>query len=570
MMTSFRNECSLVCPKVVRTSKARDAIACQEIRMTLQNDHSPTDRRSWFRRVFLDLAQQMRWSFLPPLMVYFAAGVSGLTSVVGAFYLKDYLDLSAEFIAGLAFWAGLPWILKVPLGHVVDLFWKWKALLILTGAGLITLSLLIMFGLVSRPDEMRAILPLATWYVIALLLAPSGYAIQDIVADAMTVEAVPRIDDTGQIFSETQSRALHTTMQTLGRIAIISGFVSVAAINIWIFTDADTLPREARLALYARVYLTALAIPVISVSGMLLHTVIQGRKAARSRAQVGPDSETEVNWQILGGGMFFMVLSIGLGTSNLVYAQEIVFVASLSVILYLIRQLVKELEPSAAHALIGTATIIFVFRAVPLPGPGLTWFEIDALRFDERFLSILSLITSLLALVGLVVLRPLMANRSIAYIVVLLTIAAGVLSLPNIGLYYGVQEWTAAQTGGIVDARFIAVLDTAIESPLGQIAMVPMLAWIARNAPPDLKATFFAVMASFTNMALSASSLGTKYLNKVFLVTRTSVDPVSGEQISAANYSELGQLLIVVGTITVAVPLLVVFVVQTSRFRTSE
>ncbi len=512
----------------------------------------------------------MRWSFLPPLMVYFAAGVSGLTSVVGAFYLKDYLDLSAEFVAGLAFWAGLPWILKVPMGHAVDLFWRWKALLILTGAGLITLSLLIMFGLVSRPDEMQAIFPLATWYVIALLLAPSGYAIQDVVADAMTVEAVPRTDDTGQSLSETQSRALHTTMQTLGRIAIISGFVSVAAINIWIFTDAETLPRETRLALYARVYLTALAIPVISVSGMLLHTVIQRRKAARGVARVGSDSETEVNWQILGGGMFFVVLSIALGTSKLNYAQEIVFVASLSVILYLIRQLVKELEPSAARVLIGTATIIFVFRAVPLPGPGLTWFEIDSLGFDERFLSILSLITSLLALLGLVVLRPLMANRSIAHIVVLLTIAAGMLSLPNIGLYYGVQEWTAAQTGGIVDARFIAILDTAVESPLGQIAMVPMLAWIARNAPPELKATFFAVMASFTNMALSASSLGTKYLNKVFLVTRASVDPVTGEQISAANYSELGQLLIVVGVITVAVPLLVVIIVQTSNFRTTE
>lgn len=537
--------------------------------MALQDDHNPTDRRSWFQRVFLDLAQQMRWSFLPPLMVYFAAGVSGLTSVVGAFYLKDYLDLSAEFIAGLAFWAGLPWILKVPMGHVVDLFWKWKALLILMGAGLITLSLLIMFGLVSRPDEMRTILPLATWFIIALLLAPSGYAIQDVVADAMTVEAVPRVDDSGQIFSETHSRAMHTTMQTLGRIAIISGFVSVAAINIWIFTDADALPREARLALYARVYLTALAIPVISVSGMLLHTLIQRRKAQKL-ATAEPESETEVDWQILGGGLFFVVLSISLGTSNLVYAQEIVFVASLSVILYLIKQLLKKLEPSAANVLIGTAAIIFVFRAVPLPGPGLTWFEIDTLRFDERFLSILSLITSLLALVGLVVLRPLMAKQSIAYIVVLLTIAAGVLSLPNIGLYYGVQEWTAAQTGGIVDARFIAILDTAIESPLGQIAMVPMLAWIARNAPPDLKATFFAVMASFTNMALSASSLGTKYLNKVFLVTRASVDPVTGEQISAANYSELGELLIVVGTITVAVPLLVVFVVQSSRFRTSE
>ncbi|MEH6647612.1 hypothetical protein [Sulfitobacter sp.] len=537
--------------------------------MTLQNDHNPTDRRSWFQRVFLDLAQQMRWSFLPPLMVYFAAGVSGLTSVVGAFFLKDYLDLSAEFIAGLTFWAGLPWILKVPMGHVADLFWKWKALLILVGAGLITLSLVIMFGLVSRPDEMRAVFPLATWFIIALLLAPSGYAIQDVVADAMTVEAVPQRDDTGQTLSETQSRAMHTTMQALGRIAIISGFVSVAAVNIWIFTDAESLPRKARLALYGRVYLTAIAIPVISVSGMFLHTLIQRRKAQKL-VNAQPDNETEVNWQILGGGLFFVVLSIALGTSNLVHAQEIVFVVSLLVILYLIKQLLKKLEPSAAKVLIGTATIIFVFRAVPLPGPGLTWFEIDDLGFDERFLSILSLITSLLALVGLVVLRPLMAKQSIAYIVVLLTLAAGVLSLPNIGLYYGVQEWTAAHTGGIVDARFIAILDTAIESPLGQIAMVPMLAWIARNAPPDLKATFFAVMASFTNMALSASSLGTKYLNKVYLVTRASVDPVTGEQISAANYTELGHLLIVVGVITVAVPLLVVFVVQSSRFRTSE
>ena len=538
--------------------------------MTSQDKHLPNNQSTWFQRVFVDLAHQMQWSFLPPLMVYFAAGVSGLTSVVGAFFLKDYLDLSAAFIAGLAFWAGLPWILKVPMGHVVDLFWKWKALLILAGAGLITLSLVIMFGLVSRPDEMRRVFPLETWYVIALLLAPSGYAIQDVVADAMTVEAVPRLDETGQPFGEEQSRAMHTTMQTLGRIAIISGFVSVAAVNIWIFSGAEEMPREARLALYARVYLTALAIPVISVSGMLLHTVIQRRRIKQGLAQTRPENETEVNWQILGGGIAFVVLSITLGTSNLVYAQEIVFVTSLSVILYLIWQLLKNLEPDAARVLIGTATIIFVFRAVPLPGPGLTWFEIDDLGFDERFLSILSLITSLLALVGLIVLRPLMAHRSIAYIVVLLTIAAGVLSLPNIGLYYGIHEWTAAHTNGIVDARFIAVLDTAIESPLGQIAMVPMLAWIARNAPPDLKATFFAVMASFTNMALSASNLGTKYLNEVFLVTRAAVDPVTGAQISAANYSQLGQLLIVVGVITVAVPLLVVFVVQNSRFRTKE
>ena len=517
-----------------------------------------------------DRSMQLKWSYLPPLMVYFAAGVSGLTSVVGAFFLKDYLDLSAAFVASLSFWAGLPWIMKMPMGHVVDLFWRWKALLILFGAGLITMALLIMYGVVSRPEAMRAVLPLETWYVIALLMSPTGYAIQDVVADAMTVEAVPAVDEDGRRFTEDETKAHHTTMQTLGRFAIISGLAFVAAVNIWVFRGSEEMAREARLALYGRIYLIALVIPAISVSGTLLHGAMLRHRARRGQAIDRGTETTEVNWQILGGGLAFVVLSIGLGTSGLAQAQELVFATSFAVILYLISRLLRELEPEAARVLIGTATIIFVFRAVPLPGPGWTWFEIDELGFDERFLAILSLITSLLALAGLILLRPLMASRSIARIVLLLTLASGILSLPNLALYYGLQDWTAAMTGGVVDARFIAVLDTAIESPLGQVAMVPMLAWIARNAPDHLKATFFAVMASFTNMALSASSLGTKYLNQIFVVTRQSVDPATGEQVSAADYSQLGLLLITVAVIGVVAPLLTIFIVQNSRFRTSE
>ena len=176
----------------------------------------------------------------------------------------------------------------------------------------------------------------------------------------------------------------------------------------------------------------------------------------------------------------------------------------------------------------------------------------------------------MLTLVGLVVLRPLMARRSIAYIIVLLTVAAGALSLPNVGLYYGLHHWTAAWTDGVVDARFIAIIDTALESPLGQVAMIPMLAWIARNAPANLKATFFAVMASFTNLALSAGSLLTKYLNQVFVVTREVRDPVTGAIEVAADYSELGWLLISVAMIGIAVPLAVIVTVQNSRLRTEQ
>ena len=124
--------------------------------------------------------------------------------------------------------------------------------------------------------------------------------------------------------------------------------------------------------------------------------------------------------------------------------------------------------------------------------------------------------------------RRFMAEHSIAYVIAFLTIAATLLSLPIIGLYYGLHQWTAAHTWGIVDARFIALVDTALESPLGQVAMIPMLAWIANSAPANLKATFFAVMASFTNLALSVSQLGTKYLNQIFTVTREVQNRTTG------------------------------------------
>ena len=95
----------------------------------------------------LDLGRQFKLSYLPPLMIYLAAGISGLTGIVGTFFVKDYLNLSAAFLAGLGFWAGIPWALKMPLGHLVDLIWNKKNYMVYVGATLIGLSLLIMYGL---------------------------------------------------------------------------------------------------------------------------------------------------------------------------------------------------------------------------------------------------------------------------------------------------------------------------------------------------------------------------------------------------------------------------------------
>ena len=528
-------------------------------------------------KTLFDLGRQFKWSYLPPLMIYVAAGISGLTGIVGTFFVKDYLNLSAAFLAGLGFWAGIPWALKMPLGHLVDLIWDKKNYMVFVGASLISLSLLIMYGLIIHTEWMSTILTVETWFVISVLLSPIGYVVQDVVADAMTVEAVPLVDDDGENFSRDEIKLMHTTMQTLGRFAIIGGTVLVALANVILFKGVDDLEQTEKISLYGSIYINALIIPILSVMGIFLASFLKSQKRKKLiqkgfsglEAEI-PKEKTEINWWILGGSLVFVIFTLSVGSFRLPFAQEIVFLGSMIIILFLMNKLIKELPKDLRLTVVGTAIIIFIFRAMPGPGPGLSWFEIDVLEFNEQFFSVLSLIASVLTLVGIIVLRPFMANNSIAKIIIILSIAGAVLFLPSVGMYYGFHNWTSSITNGVVDAKFIAIFNTALESPLGQVSMIPLLAWIAKNAPAHLKATFFAVFASFTNLALSASSLGTKYLNEIFTITREVKDKVSNAILTTADYSELGLLLITVTLLTLLIPIIFVNIIQKTKFKTDE
>ena len=534
----------------------------------------------WIDRNILELGRELRLSYLPPLMVYCAAGVSGLTGIVGTFFVKDYLGLSAAFLAALGFWAGIPWALKMPIGHLVDLLWRYKAGLVYLGATLIAASLLIMIGLIGKPEAMRTVMPIEAWFVLSVLLSPVGYVMQDAVADAMTVEAVPRIDAQGQPIAADTLRLMHTTMQMLGRVAIIGGTVLVSLANVAMFQDSEGLPEAEKVAIYLRIYELALIIPLLSISGVLLAGMLKRREArrlatlGRSRNEIDrllhqAEEQTTPNWWILGGSAVFITLTISVGLSGITYGQEIIFITSFAIIGFMISRLLRELSPEAARTLLGTVIIIFVFRAMPGPGAGASWWMIDELGFDQSFLSRLDLITSVLTLSGLFLFRRFMAEKSIAQIVIFLTLAATLLSLPIIGMFHGLHQWTAAATGGFVDARFIAIANTALESPLGQVSMVPMLAWIANSAPPHLKATFFAVMASFTNLALSASQLGTKYLNEIFAVAREIRDAATAAVSTPADYSQLGSLLLTVTLIGLLAPLGAILLTRIAGLRSA-
>ncbi len=503
---------------------------------------------SWFFKDFLGIIREMRLSYVPPLMVYFAAGISGFTGIVESFYVKKELGLSAIFLAGLGFWAGLPWAFKMPIGHLVDLFWRRKALFVYFGALLMALSLLIMVGLTGYRPLMEYFLKPGTWYVVATLLAPVGYVIQDVVADAMTVEAVPTVDGSGHPIEEEELKRMHTTMQTLGRIAIIGGSAMVAGLGGWL---AEALS-------YQTMYEIALVIPVISVLGVTLGQInIQRRRLRLEQKGVEEEEirrslhldnpEVKPDYRILAGSAGFVLLSLSLGLSNLPFKKEAIFLSSLAAVGYLMHVIMKDLDARKRRDILGIAVIIFIFRAMPTIGAGASWWQIDVLHFDESFFGTLRQISSVLAVFGLFALRGWMSRSPIPYLVVFLSVYNTVMMLPFVGMFYGLHEWTATHLG--FGAHTIAIIDTMADSPLGQVAMVPMLAWIAREAPADQKATYFAVMAAFTNLALSASNLLTSYFNQIFTIERGS-------------YGQLGMLMIAVMITGLLVPLFTVLLVN--------
>ena len=194
---------------------------------------------------------------------------------------------------------------------------------------------------------------------------------------------------------------------------------------------------------------------MVSVLGVVLGGVMKRRHLQRlreggldaeqaRRARLRPIEKTPPNWWILGGGLAFVAFTISMGLSEISYNKEIIFVGSMAIVLFLMSRLVKVLKPEDRLILVGTAVIIFIYRAMPTPGAGQTWWMIDELGFDQQFLAVLSLISSVLTLFGMFIFRRFMAERSIAYVIVFLTIASTVLYMPIVGMFYGLHIWTAA------------------------------------------------------------------------------------------------------------------------------
>ena len=83
-----------------------------------------------------------------------------------------------------------------------------------------------------------------------------------------------------------------------------------------------------------------------------------------------------------------------------------------------------------------------------------------------------------------------------------------------------------------------------------------MLTLVAIYAPEGKKGTWFALMASLMNIALSAGGIFTKYLNQLFILTREI--KTDGVITTSANYGDLGMLLWVVILVGFIIPIITI------------
>jgi hypothetical protein len=253
----------------------------------------------------------------------------------------------------------------------------------------------------------------------------------------------------------------------------------------------------------------------------------------------------------LFGGILFALFVVAIGYAQVPYSQEIVFVVSLGVVLYLISTLIGDLDQETIRHIKMAMIVIFVYRAMPSVGPGLQWWEIDTLGFDEAFFAKLSMIGGGIALAGMWFSAKFIADRSIGKVLIFLTIIGTILSLPILAMYYDLHTKLG------LDARTVALVDTALASPFDYIAGVLMLTLVAIYAPEGKKGTWFALMASLMNIALSASGLLSKYLNKIFVLTREVKK--DGAISTYANYDELGILLWIVIGVGFVLPIVTIW-----------
>src|SRR3990167_4145540 len=115
----------------------------------------------------------VRLAYLPVLVTSFCYGASAITGVAMLYFQKDALRLTPAEAAGIGFWLGLPWSMKMVAGVASDvhpIFGSRRGAYLLLGA----LASLGGYAALATLVDTKA------GYLLAMIVIQVGFMVQDV------------------------------------------------------------------------------------------------------------------------------------------------------------------------------------------------------------------------------------------------------------------------------------------------------------------------------------------------------------------------------------------------------
>jgi hypothetical protein len=416
------------------------------------------------------------------LLTYFIAGLSGISNLAGTFFLKESLpNLSAAELVNLGLLAGLPWSLKILFGLALDkskaTYERW----ILYG---LLVSITVTLGTYYFAVNVEILAPSAFLWLGALnVLGASGAVMQDLAADTLAVS----------VYSDSKKTS---RLQVHSRIATVLGGVIGAALS------------GPVAAHYSRP--TALLLPILLYIAALPFALLFRYPHVEKHL-----SKSEVGLPIFMYSAIYLV-----GVFAFANNPVVIFFLSAGYFYGLLRAAkIPALPKTVVYSSLG----LFLLRLMPGAGPGLTWFYIDVLKFDEHLLGRMNLLSNVAGLIGSVVFGWTLHKLGAFKAAVWTTIALLLISLPDPLVFYGWKH--ALATGGPIlpfglEPQQLIILAAEVTAPLANFMMVILGVIIARNTPKEGKAIYMSLTASLMNLALTGGDALTWILNKLWIIQR--------------------------------------------------
>lgn len=325
-----------------------------------------------------------------------------------------------------------------------------------------------------------------------------GFVIQDIVADSLCAEVVPR-----DLKPEERKKQI-SEIQLIARLSFLFAMI-IASVSGGYF--ASNFPFEKVVWLNFLVCLVGLASIIYLPKNL-------------------PESESKITKEIIFASIILIAANIMPLFKTDSFLQELVIFINFMIFIYVFSIFVKKYEKHIIQELILLGLILVVVRIHPVVGEGVKWWYIDDIGLDQWFFSYMTILSNIIAMVGSWFLGPYILKQKLIRSMLLICGFKAFFCLPELLIANGFHNFTMEHFG--FGARTLIMFDNSLSAPLDVLINVITFSIMTDLAPKINLSTWLSLIACLLNLIGMLNIALGKLLNNVFIIERGDYNNIQG------------------------------------------